>query len=287
MDKHTELNVKYASAPADYKPQNFKTCSCNNQLGEIHKNVRYFVPLSMEETGFNISAVPGSKNIMHAENVIDKTLASRVRQFLNDIPFNQYIRPLDDITNPPSMNVWEDCLDKIKVLKIINDKVGYCANPLNWKWEMYGGGIFRAAPQTLEDFIFSPVFELFDVMWYRFHFTLFGGVDLGNGLLKRSCWVIQRTIRFEAIGLHMDDDQWRKIAFCYYLTPDDWCSRDGGVLVCHDPQSKKLVGSFVPVFNSMVGWVMDKHILGPLHCVTLVMVRNEMARIALVGFYCG
>lgn len=103
--------------------------------------------------------------------------------------------------------------------------------------------------------------------------------------LCRSVWVIQRTCKGQGIGYHMDDDDYRRLAFCYYLTPDQWSSKEGGVLQCYEPESKLLIMQFTPVFNSMVIWTMDDKKMGPLHRVTSVRAEEPMARIALVGFY--
>jgi Rps23 Pro-64 3,4-dihydroxylase Tpa1-like proline 4-hydroxylase len=71
----------------------------------------------------------------------------------------------------------------------------------------------------------------------------------------------------------------RKIAFIYYLTPDEWWYRiDGGELCCRNDNDN--FTSFEPTFNSMVVFDMTDND-GPLHWVR----SASKDRIALVGFF--
>ena len=285
MNTHRELNVKYAQAPKEWVNPDFKTCLCNNQLIVIYNYIRHHVPRTRygDDASLLINTLKHCPTIFTSKNVVHEHLAKQVRQFVNDVPFDINTPPLDDVRNPPMKNVFEDCQDATKVRDAYHC-VNHCASPTMWQWEYYGRGIYRACPTTLEDFIHSPIFDLFDVLTYRFRLTDFNGLDLNKDASATETWVIQRTLQHQSIGMHMDDNGYRQMAFCYYLTPDDWCKKDGGTLICYQHDTRQLIVDVTPTFNTMVGWTMNKH-LGPLHQVTPVRLPNYLPRVALVGFY--
>lgn len=289
-DIWNNLNVQFAAADKDYKPPKYRACISNNQLAFIYQCVRYFVPLinggvcknvpiSDISTPLNTKSV--HPNIYLYDNLIEEEICKAVRQFVKDIPFDAMVPPLDDISNPPLDNVSTDCQDKSKVLEAY--ALDYTAKPSEWKWENYNHGILRALPLTLQDFIHSPIMILFDILHLKFSKTQFDNLDTTK--LVQSVWVIQRTMKYTYIGDHMDDDGYRKISFCYYLTSDSWTAKDGGILLLKNYHTKRFILAKNPVFNSMIVWTMHD-CLGPLHCVTPVLSDNVSPRIALVGFYC-
>jgi Rps23 Pro-64 3,4-dihydroxylase Tpa1-like proline 4-hydroxylase len=69
----------------------------------------------------------------------------------------------------------------------------------------------------------------------------------------------------------------RKIAFLYYLTPNNWdYEKDGGGLVVQRKDSEELF-TIQPAFNRLVMWTMVNH--------AVEKVRRGKGRVALVGFY--
>ncbi len=266
MSQHLTLNQKYAGADPNnnHVPYYRVASNVNNQLGTLYDWLRYYAPLKLNNQGFD--PVPCMNNIYYYENVVPEKLAKKCRQFLNDISFIN--RPLlNDIINPPNYNVYCDLKDHYLATEAILNATD---SPKDWIWERYHTEFYRASPLTKEAFAGSPIVELFDYLSTKF-----------ITVLERSVWVIQLVPKGNEIGWHMDDNGHRKIAFIYYLTPDDITIQDGGELICLDCKTKQLLKTFVPTFNSLVLWDMAKE-YGPLHKVNTVNIHN---RIALVGFY--
>jgi Rps23 Pro-64 3,4-dihydroxylase Tpa1-like proline 4-hydroxylase len=123
--------------------------------------------------------------------------------------------------------------------------------------------------------------ELLDVLEAKWKNTMMNQRNI-NSLIKAT-WVLQRIAEGDGIGAHNDEFGSRKIAFVYYLTPDDWQNeRDGGELYIVNEQGDK---TFIePNFNTLVAWDMECS-KSPLHWVNTVNAPNTRPRISLVGFW--
>jgi hypothetical protein len=267
------------------------------------------IPLVLENCGEKIQ---GYSNVFVMKDVMSVDLAISVREFLKDIPFDPEIKNLNDIDNKPTNNIIKEFYKQDDHKKIFDLNYDMCSErkqyveknfdqteiydfeymndviknstpikPTQWKWEKYIDGIFRALPLDLASFYHSPVWQLISILDKKWKNTQMTNINI-NALTK-STWVIQRIPQGFGIDPHYDHNGYRKIAFAYYLTDDDWNYDDGGDLrVCNEDGTDCM--SFAPIFNSLVGWNMSED-KSPLHFVDKVKADNSKPRIALVGFY--
>lgn len=253
----------------------------DNQIGNLHGKLRRII-----RGGFDLEPFDEyHTTILISNNTIPTELAKKVRDFINNIPFDNEIKILNDTDNQPKDFV-NKSFDDINEIKLAYEKKKF--DPTEWAWEKYNADFWRALPLTCEAFFGSPIIELFDLLeekWYR---TKIPNFDISN--YAKVTWVIQRIQKGHGIGLHTDDNPWRKLAFVYYLTADDWdYEKDGGELcICGNNYDEKLNSleyiSINPGFNSMVVWDMVNQ-KSPLHFVNHVKADDDKPRIALVGFF--
>ncbi len=100
----------------------------------------------------------------------------------------------------------------------------------------------------------------------------------------KATWVLQRVIQNHGISVHSDDFHGRKLAFVYYLTPDDWDNNIDGGALCVDSGINNKYEKINAQFNTLVAWNMNNQ-KSPLHYVETVRALNNRPRIALVGFF--
>lgn len=247
----------------------------DNQLGALHSRFRYYNPY---RKGFELKLIDSDyQTAFIIEDVVPRNLAEEVRKFINEIPFDNTIKILADVINPPKDLVYKS-LDDTNKIKRAYDNKKYAPN--EWTWEKYDNDFWRTLPLSTEAFIGSPIIELFDMLETRWYQTKIDNFDIAK--YRKATWVIQRIEEDHGISVHSDDNPWRKLAFVYYLTPDDWDYEiDGGELCVMGDNNEHI--SINPTFNTMVTWEMANH-KSPLHFVEKVKAKNK-SRIALVGFF--
>src|SRR6185369_12623276 len=107
-DTWKKLNNQFAGSSPSFKSPKYRSDPyCDNQLGHIHNIVRQFVPLTLKVEKLKLTSI--NSNIQTANHLVDCDLAIKVRQFLNDIPFDADIERLDDLFNQPRRVVYHDC----------------------------------------------------------------------------------------------------------------------------------------------------------------------------------
>lgn len=250
----------------------------DNQIGQLHNKLRNVITL---KSGFELKPYDSiHQNVFTVENAIPLELSRRARDFLNNIPFDNTIKKLDDETNPPKDTIHKLFNDANKIRESYNNKK---SNPLEWTWERYHDDFWRALPLSGEAFCGSPLIELIDVLEEKWYATKMPNFNINK--YRKATWVIQRIEKGHGIGLHNDENQWRRLAFVYYLTSDYWdYQQDGGELcVCYNNDPENYV-KINPAFNTMIAWDMVNQ-KSPLHFVEKVKAENNKARIALVGFF--
>lgn len=253
----------------------------DNQLGQLHTVLRSLIP-----KGIGLPLVQYDKehsNVYMVKDVIPRDLAERTRSFFNDIPFDNTLEQLNNDTNPPRQAIFTTLTQES--IKDAYSNRRY--DPNDWAWEKYHRDFWRAVPLSGESYCGSPIVELMDVLEERWHATdmdkLWGSeCEILPKDLRKLTWVVQRVEQGHGMGFHNDDFGDRKLAFIYYLTPDDWdYTEDGGELrVCYYDKADHL--AIDPEFNTMIVWDMYR-MRSPLHGVNTVKCSNK-ARIALVGF---
>lgn len=229
---------------------------------------------SLTYSGITMGGIETDK-VTIVKNLLQKDLAVRVRDFIYAIPidFNEKqindsdVKPRDSIFS--SLECSREERDKIVVAAYEKRR----SDPKGWKWEKYSHVAWRLTPLTLEDFIGSPIYELIYNMYIRWWRS-----DME--INEKSPWqlmTIQRTI--DSMDKHTDkSSSIRKVAFLYYITPDDFdYNIDGGELNLHRSRDIKIN----PEFNSLVCWNMhgDRYIT---HSVE--SVKSDKIRIVAVGF---
>ena len=236
----------------------------------------------------DVSITSKQENVFLCQNVANRVLAKACRTFLMTIPFDMTRKECNDTDMPVLDYVYKCLVERSRInheRKLLQgDKYEpdtlplICPNPNNWLWERYSSSIWRAAPKTLEDFRFSPVF---DYITHITHVWKLGKFGLNIDNMFKATWVIQRVHQGDEIGFHNDYAQGRQIAFVFYLTPDDWRDEDGGLLKVRTPESEQ---DYIPHFNSGVIFKMINS-YSPLHKVTRVRALDDKPRISLVGFW--
>ena len=260
----------------------------DNQLGYIHNqlwlNIKYpptnSINFEPHSTNF--------KDVYIAHKVIPDKLARSAREFLEKIPIDPHARMLNDTDNKP-----RDAINSNDEFILENSP----PDPNLWAWEYYAPGIHRAVPTTVSAFIGSPIGELITVLESSFRSTNYFDIDFSQ--YRKATWVLQRAKRGEMIGPHTDENSFRKFAFIYYLTDDNWDFKlDGGELVISDQpyikldeidkcvrwNHRTLPGKYAkinPEFNSIVAWKIDG--TSPIHWVNTL--RTNKHRYTLVGFF--
>src|SRR4029078_7259485 len=189
---------------SDYVPY-YRVASCvNNQLGSLHNLLMFYRPWVQHLNVEPFKDEPCSNNIYHYDNVVPLPLAQKCRQFLNDIIFDPNKPLMNDITNLPNDNVYNDLRDRYLATEAV---LNATYDPLKWVWEKYNFHFFRASPLTKEAFVGSPIVELLDYLRHKFYYTK----DFKKYNVET--WVIQLIPVGSDIGWHMDDNGDRKIAF--------------------------------------------------------------------------
>lgn len=277
----------------------------DNQIGSLHNilrcthkilpNKKYeFQPLKFECHKLYNYSVDISKN------VLPKEFAIKVRQFLNNIYFDNSLKLLNDCDNQPKTHVMSSIKNFEHVNTILNnnsnnnvinnDNSNNMPNNMSnniikdWTYEKYNPEFWRILPITLEAFICSPIIELFDILHIQLYDYMKTILNLDMTKYSRGLHVIQRVEKDYGISLHTDDWSKRKLAFVYYLTSDDWnYEQDGGDLCIHDDTNPDIYTCINPEFNSMVTWDMITQ-KSPLHSVN--KVKSNKPRFTVVGFYC-
>lgn len=254
----------------------------DNQLGHLHSRIRWIIP----DTKTNTSGLDFKQygvycpNVLILNDVVDRDLAQRVREFAQSIKFDNTLPTLNDNDNQPKDSVFKNANNIEAINKAFSDANN---STENWMWEKYAETIWRATPLTLSSFIGSPIFELIDTLEKKWKKTNMVNVDMTK--VWKATWVLQRVEKGHFIGIHNDEAPRRKISFVYYLTPDDWHYRiDGGEL--HVKGNDDEFYDVHPTFNSMVAWNMNEH-KSPEHYVEEVYAENDRPRISLVGFWAG
>lgn len=251
------------------------TGNVDNQLGTLHN---LFKRNCVINQGIQFQPYNDNhKNVLIAKNVIPTNLANRVRKFIDSIPFDSKVEQLNDTDNKPNKTVYESLQDLEQAEKAYNNKN---SNSDEWTWEKYHYDFYRALPTTSESFIGSPIIELFNFLEMKFYSTRIPNINMS--LCHKGCWVIQKIIKDHGIGIHSDNGYGRKLAFVYYLTPDDWnYEEDGGALCIYDENDQSKYISINPEFNSIIMWNTTNENI--LHSVENVKSNKE--RISLVGFF--
>jgi len=249
----------------------------NNHLGYLHnKFTNNWNPEQTIVENIEISSHQLLPNIGIATNVMPGILAQKVREFAQNVPFDNTKKILNDVDNLPlnsayhqNQNLILDCYEK------------RTDSPSEWIWEHYSLDIWRLAPLSLNAFIGSPIPSFITVLEKAIRSSNLNGINFDK--LKKGTWVIQRIEHGASIGIHNDLCGSRKISFVYYLTPDSWQKKDGGGLFMLDMKGKKF-RRINPDFNSLVIWEVNDDPSG-LHHVEQVFAPNDKPRIALVGFF--
>ncbi len=239
---------------------------CHWQYNDDHLSL-HMIPrnhlLNSDSAYFQFQSHKNDSRVKIIDNAISETLAIECRTLLQSIVINHDLQMINDFDNKPSR-------------KIIEGNREYCASSdvEKWQWIFYSPGIWRLMPADYNTFEASPINQLVKDIDCRFN-----KIPGFNNNLQPSTWVIQLTRNGTIIQWHRDEAGDRKIAFIYYLTPDDWdYNVHGGQLIVQGDQYITIN----PTFNRMVMWEMGN---SPLHCVARPLPQKQHLRIALVGFY--
>jgi len=209
----------------------------DNQLGHLHSCTIHYLSRSIidieilkkfntaTEFKFEPYDTYFAPHVLYEKDVVPIELAERAREFVQSIVFDNTLKELNDTDNKPRDSIykqtdWSTIKDQLP--SILTE-----SNTIEWTWEKYYVDIWRAVPLNLQSFITSPIFELIDYIEQKWKATKFTDIDITQ--LHKATWVLQRVDQHHGITPHHDEATGRKIAFIYYLTPDDWDSRkDGG-----------------------------------------------------------
>lgn len=209
----------------------------------------------------------------YIDDAVDTELAKAAREFAMNIPFDNKTLPLNDTDNQAQDNLCK----ALSVDKVLTEGT---TNSFDWKWENYlNKSIWRGCPKTYDAYYCSPICRLMITVlesWTKLLAILY--TDTSN--LYFGCWVLQRNGKGNSIDWHTDDCPGRRLAFLYYLTPDDWTDSDGGYLLVQKENTIRVH----PTFNKLIFWTMDNTHTSPPHSVEKVLTDTK-ARIALVGFF--
>ncbi len=267
----------------------------DNQLGFIHNMVEPKITKEFttadEKIVFEEDETSDGEIIKWKNDYLDSNLASRVRNFLNDVQFSK-AGLCNDTDNRPKNGIFYDAV-KYKIESGTNTSTNVqgkgsesTSSVDNWEWIAYNSQIWRLAPKSLDAFIHSMINELITTMEQKLK-NNFPYLQIMN----KACWVIQLIKPGSEVNLHRDGQRGesRKFSFIYYLTPDDWDSDsekgEGGALSVGVASHKGLFYSqhvYRPLFNRIITWDMTyQH--SPVHCVE--KITGARSRIALVGFF--
>lgn len=249
----------------------------DNQLGHLYRNINHVKASKRYNNidGFKLKALEAPfTNVYIVKDALSKEIVKKARDFLLNIPFDVNIPVCNDTDHYPNKSVFTASTNSKDIKNIYNVN-----NPKQWIWEHYSSTIWRACPLSLNSFYGTPIFTLIQMLSKKLYNTLFPDIDIRK--LNMATWVIQRVEQGQNIGAHKDDGNGRKIAFIYYLTPDDWSEKDGGSLSIQKEDKEKEI---MPTCNTLVMWSMYP-ITSPLHWVNTVHAPNTQPRLCLVGFF--
>jgi hypothetical protein len=215
-------------------------------------------PQKMELSKFDFKEHELDARVNLILDAVPLDLAKRCRTLINEVSIIPGIKRMNNDDNAPPRNI------------IVNGSKYIAPSGYSrWMWRNYSEGIWRLFPADYKTFAESPINELVNYINNRF----------SQDPLRPATWVIQLTRLDKKIGWHFDEYIGRKIAFIYYLTPDDWdYKKDGGNLMIRHKDGN--IFSINPTFNSLIMWKMGLYVS---HAVNSVI--RDCFRVALVGFY--
>jgi len=192
------------------------------------------------------------------DGAVPLELAMKCRALAHSVSASS-IKPMDNIDNKPTRNIFNNY-----------DRYIAPSDTPKWMWREYYEGTSRLFPRDLATLRSSPLAELIFYIDERFR-AMFGQT------IEPELWAVQFMAKDSYNGWHFDEMGTRKIAFLYYLTPNNWdYEKDGGGLVVQRKDSEELF-TIQPAFNRLVMWTMVNH--------AVEKVRRGKGRVALVGFY--
>jgi len=255
----------------------------DNHLGTLYNNIRaVYKNIYHPYTNQINKHISHFEDVEYNENAMDVTLARQVREFINQIPYNEAIPQLSN-DNPPKHNVFDESRNIDKINDAFDNPI---CDPNEWSYEKYDPRFMRLLPNTLRSFIGSPVFEMLSVFENKYPGHIF----------QTAC--IQLLNHNQELRPHTDlVNSERQISCLYYLCPDDWTYGNGGCLGISksgkfdvskvDYSNVNMYTDFTlikPKFNACVGWNLEKKDF--IHHVTKVNVHpNKKKRFTLVLFY--
>ena len=154
-------------------------CRCrgdvDNQLGVLHERLAdvmkfYNVNISnthyindVHDTSIQYVKHQGHNNVFIANDVVPLSLARRVRDFLNAIPFDESKLLINDTDNQPQNKVFSLINPEGDPEHGLGTKTAYINGTVNvtsakeWEWERYHSNFWRAIPITPEAFAGSQL----------------------------------------------------------------------------------------------------------------------------------
>ena len=269
----------------------------NNQIGYVNaklNDTKFYIKLIKRELEENtlkqkIQKPFNDKNLKEVvivDDFLDYEIVKESRNFLNNIPKNEQTRPLNHLDNLPKDNIFDELKsgDSLIFYNMIEDKEKITSN--DWTYEYYlEGQIWRICANNLSAHYNSPIYKLLNKLEQK--------IDMMCGILfekklRKGTWVLQRICKDNAIFEHTDEGYSRKLAFCFYLSPDEWDkSTNGGELEIMDSNNNWI--SIDPKFNRVVCWpIYDTSEEGKInipHRVNKVLKEcNVGGRFSVVGF---
>ena len=191
------------------------------------------------------------KEVMIVDDFLDYEMVKESRNFLNGIPKNEQTKPLNHIDNLPKDNIVDEFRseDPRIFYKMIEDR--HKITPKDWTYEYYlEGQIWRVCANNLSAHYNSPIYKLLNKS--EQNISTMCNILFGK-ILRKGTWVLQRVFKDNALLEHTDAGYGRKLAFCLYLTPDDWdVNINGGALAVMDSENNWI--NIDPKFNSLVCW---------------------------------
>lgn len=88
----------------------------------------------------------GGGELYRADNFLDKNMAIKLRNFINNIPFDHTLQEINDTYNQPSNNVYNELL--LHKTKNVDEKLPVIDeyNYNKWGWEHYSKYMWRLKP---------------------------------------------------------------------------------------------------------------------------------------------
>lgn len=247
----------------------------NNLLSYVNNKFEYMIrPL-----------IPEYKNIVLTTNKSSPTAIDNFKiYFIDDFFDDHVIQQLESFIEQISPHVWawplmnlyewkstttEEVLARLMTLQYGNVS-------LQWRREKYRKWI-RFAPCSLADYIYSPLFDIINVITDRVRQF---AVEIGiNDELYLDTCVLQEIVNGNCMGIHQDINEFdkkRRLGFIYYLRAQENC---GGEL-CYHPDQHSSPSTIINIKpNQLI--IMDMSV-NPWHSVNTY--NGETSRISLVGF---